>query len=1323
MKISKVDHTRTAVTASNIDHKGILYDNPAKDSDPVVDIGKKYDDLSKRAEGLYSIFNPAKSKEDKSVESFRKKVNRLFKELLKKVVEPDSEAAVRRQIIILRSDKMSEYIPDKDILENDQIEELVNGSLRKALRINEMVNGERYYLPDILISYLKKLNQCEKDADKHIFSQQVDSVGEDGIKAFLRTVNRDFWEHFRNPQKRKNTIRSIENQSVKVKVIEQDGKNLLIPSNADHPKKKYSFEFMKAYAAGTVQEKSELVVNMRRLLVLYLSGRENIDDITVNEKSFCNELTEDDVLDPELSDFLNEMQSMNLKWRDVKDEISNLQAKRKLSKEESSKKNALKDEKRQLEEETKKLKASIAAKIDETLVAHFRAAVAAQEKKPSDFYWIDFFDREARKILLKGYKLDTYKIGLLWLGKRIWGNWTAYIAQKFIDYGKAVYHFSIPDVSGMDPMGMAFGGVLPAYQTGISSFEYERVKARENLDRSTASAITFAVNTFSRAILEKMPVKYNERTGDEEIQNDILFTNPETYKPALYQNAGQRLLRYFGGFSTWKDNEDIALYAEEDNGIELIEPIRLLLSDLRNQSFHYTGAVSSTDTSLIRTMYDQETGSFSDIIRQKYYSNNVHWFYNTEDIKALLECLYEKPAYVPPQVPSFNRLFNRNSAYTHDKILMGKARQKISGKGTDEAEVFKGTFLFLLKEIYYNAFLQDPRCRDFFMTLIREGDKRITVENTEALRDFRTRIEVMGENVSLGEICQQIMTDYELQNQDKRVHKSGENKKEIYKHFRTLLYLYMRESFVDYLLKSEQAELFRFIRTPFPNESARQIGKEEFLTGWQCTAYNKFLKNEDKDLLKWYILAHFLAPKHLNHLVGAFKSYEVYIKDIDRRAGDTRNRISPQITLAESKRVRNIIEMLSFSMNFCARTTNRIDDYFSDEEEYAAVLSGFLDIQKKYISENSTGLRIFCDETVPVTTTLPNGKKKSEKVRVGIYHDGYNTIPNRNIFLASMYGDMNLLTCTCDKVSTHDIAIYYKKKNELAAVFKTGVCKTKEDHITMREFQNMKNRIEFNDLLSFTEMVSDLNGQLVSWSYFRERDFMYMQLGIQYTKLFFTKTVPAEDFRRQIIGKDFAIKDGAILYQIVAMYTYGLPVYGFDQKGFGKVAVPAGVVSSGAIGGFVRSYCHENFSNPATYNEGLYFFENIDEHDSIIETRNYIDHFKYYAGHERSILDLYSEVYERFFAYSVNYKKSVSYIITNILERYFVILRTRMARGERITKKGRKTVSAISVSGASSANMTYKIKAGEQIDKITVPARTDQYLKTVLRILEYKSER
>ena len=158
-------------------------------------------------------------------------------------------------------------------------------------------------------------------------------------------------------------------------------------------------------------------------------------------------------------------------------------------------------------------------------------------------FWLDYFDGEAKKILLRGRRLDTYKTGLLWLGKRIWSNWTSYIAQKFIDYGKTVYHFAMPEELIVSGEGICLGDVLPEYQDGISSFEYERLKARDDLDRSIAVAVTFAANTFSRAVLESTPMQLNKRTNREEPVEDILFADKDVYSPNLYEDAGKRILR------------------------------------------------------------------------------------------------------------------------------------------------------------------------------------------------------------------------------------------------------------------------------------------------------------------------------------------------------------------------------------------------------------------------------------------------------------------------------------------------------------------------------------------------------------------------------------------------------------------------------------------------------------------------------------------------------------------------------------------------------------------------------------------------------------
>ena len=155
MKISKVDHTRAAVTAATGENKGIIYNNPKRGERAECDLNERYDSLSKRAEGLYSILNPAKGKEEKSIGKFRSNINRLTKELLSLSVKGKVDESVGRQLEMLESAQMFHYIPKGYSISDEQIEGLINLSLRKSLRVNVSVNGVRCYLPDILAAYLK----------------------------------------------------------------------------------------------------------------------------------------------------------------------------------------------------------------------------------------------------------------------------------------------------------------------------------------------------------------------------------------------------------------------------------------------------------------------------------------------------------------------------------------------------------------------------------------------------------------------------------------------------------------------------------------------------------------------------------------------------------------------------------------------------------------------------------------------------------------------------------------------------------------------------------------------------------------------------------------------------------------------------------------------------------------------------------------------------------------------------------------------------------------------------------------------------------------
>lgn len=78
------------------------------------------------------------------------------------------------------------------------------------------------------------------------------------------------------------------------------------------------------------------------------------------------------------------------------------------------------------------------------------------------------------------------------------------------------------------------------------------------------------------------------------------------------------------------------------------------------------------------------------------------------------------------------------------------------------------------------------------------------------------------------------------------------------------------------------------------------------------------------------------------------------------------------------------------------------------------------------------------------------------------------------------------------------------------------------------------------------------------------------------------------------------------------------------------------------------------------------------------------------------------------------------------MEQYFVVLNIEMAKGKRPAIHGNETsyhdVAAIRIKGVSSDNFSYKIKVDGKEKTYRVPVRTNGFLRTVQKILEYKAE-
>ena len=175
--------------------------------------------------------------------------------------------------------------------------------------------------------------------------------------------------------------------------------------------------------------------------------------------------------------------------------------------------------------------------------------------------------------------------------------------------------------------------------------------------------------------------------------------------------------------------------------------------------------------------------------------------------------------------------------------------------------------------------------------------------------------------------------------------------------------------------------------------------------------------------------------------------------------------------------------------------------------------------------------------------------------------------------------------------------------------------------------------------------------------------------------------------------------------------------------------------SEESIGGkAIGAFC-KNFINAVSiYLEGLELFENTDEHDNIIKTRNYIEHFKYFIRSDRSMIDLYSEVYDRFFRHDYKLKKSVPTVLINILARNFMDAYIYMELGcktvgTKKTQEHKATQIAFTDKGIESTALTYTIQPDpiskdnekkEEKKKEEIPAHSEIFLHQFRSILEYR---
>ena len=244
---------------------------------------------------------------------------------------------------------------------------------------------------------------------------------------------------------------------------------------------------------------------------------------------------------------------------------------------------------------------------------------------------------------------------------------------------------------------------------------------------------------------------------------------------------------------------------------------------------------------------------------------------------------------------------------------------------------------------------------------------------------------------------------------------------------------------------------------------------------------------DDAQLIYWFMVAHFMTPKHLNHLRGEIKSYFAYIHGIEDRRYMARG---VRVPVNEVKRTqyRKILEILDLAAEYNGRISAKWEDYYTSEQEYAENIHQYLNFSNPHDRRDlKEQLRSFCNEK---NNNSPSGY-------IGIFYNEKGPILNRNVARARMYGTEMILAKALvnDKVQKEEILEYYRSLKMLKKnVFKKCKCENIGQEKKRRSYQQQKNRIELVDILKYSEILNDLMSQLISWCYLRERDRMYFQI-------------------------------------------------------------------------------------------------------------------------------------------------------------------------------------------------------------------------------------
>ena len=776
MKISKVNHIKTAVSINGNLQKGILYIDPARIGMCVQNTRNHINSRSNDARRLYSVFNQPKEIREKNKRRAVQKIIREGNGIFKEVTRARSFNTKTLESVIMPD--------DKDRPSKEMISESVALYVRKSLSGNSALKSIEKVL-------LYRYGYIEWDSIDHAMLQN-----------FLDILNDDYNKTSQKPLYE----RSISNQNLIVQPETVSDKAVIQLSGKEKKAEKENFNrFLFDYAVLDEGTRKDYRIKLRRLLVLYFYGKDQVPADPFDEwQDHASRRSCKETFIPFSDDKSEEAFRDKLYLRELTGIIR--------------------------KDNIRRYRDSVTATKEDDKNLYF-------EDQAANVFWIHHIESSVERILKHLRKETVFKLQLGYLSEKVWKDMINYLSIKYIAIGKAVYHFMMEELS--KPSGKIDLITLPdTHKNGFSSFEYEMIKAEETLQRNIAVYVLFATN----------------HLGDNTVyeREDFLEFSPSK-ELKLKDNIRKNILQFFGGASSWKEFDFNSLYTSyqaDYSDRDFLEDLRMILASMRNESFHFrteNRSYGNWNQALITAMFSHESKRAVQLLKDKLYSNNLVMFYKNKDLKAILDRLYAKPSVRSSQVPSFQRVFVRNS---FPAVIREKLHIQASLDQEDLLKWQSGLY-YLLKEVYYCLFLQDDNTKNLFLKSV--SNLRGKDEHEEkAARDFQSRIDEL-EDFSLAEICQTIMTDQNLQNSSNRKAKTtfaSNRNPDIFKHYKMLLYRNLQDAFVSYL---EGISELDFIKVPEKREIP--LKTEEFLPDWSAPLY-KDLSGEvanSADLQRWYV--------------------------------------------------------------------------------------------------------------------------------------------------------------------------------------------------------------------------------------------------------------------------------------------------------------------------------------------------------------------------------------------------------------------------------------------------------------------------------------